>query len=210
MKTLTAQQIKTLKKLEWVETDNYFMTRNLPDQVFLDLTDIDLNSLYDSIYLPVSNKIEYYKSSVYKNGEKFFLQYTIFVGGVEWAKGNFAMFVGDLLELYTPKEEQKTDEKEEQETDEEMFLDYFSGFVGERPDGDVIELIKNNCPSFWENVVTDVANTLTYDNLPSRLREECGWNYIDENPSMCLDSAAEKCCEEDIKHFIVNYLNKKL
>lgn len=210
MKTLTTEQIEKLKTRDWVASGGYFVTRNLAEQDFLNLTGVDLENLLYSIYLPISNKIEYYKSSVYKNGEKYFLQYTIYVDGVVWASGNFAMFVDDILGLYTPKEEQKTDEKEEEETDEEKFLDYLQGFVGERPDGDVIELIKNNCSSFWGNIVADVINTLTYDDLPGSLQEECGWNYVDENPAMSLDRAAEKCYEEDVKHFIVNYLNKKL
>ena len=197
MKTLTTQQIEKLKNFHWVAGDGSFVSRNLADLDFLEFTGFDLSELYDTFYLPISNRIEYYKSSVYKNGEKYFLQYTIYVDGVMWASGNFTMFVDDILGLYTPKEEQKIDEKEEEETDEEKFLDYLSGFVGERPDGDVIELIKNNCSSFWGNIVTDIINTLTYDDLPSSLQEECGWNYVDENPAMCLDRAAEKCYEED-------------
>ena len=111
-------------------------------------------------------------------------------------------FYTDFLELFTEKQQEKTEE--------ESFIDYLLGFVGERADNAVIELIKTNCPCFWSSLVDYVVENLTSDDLPGSLIEECGENYIDDSPAECLDRAAEKCYEEDVKNFIVTYLKNNL
>lgn len=108
MKTLTTEQIKTLKGFVWTNcgVDNSLKRiSNLDFDTFTDLTGYDIKSLTDSIFLPISNRIDYLKSSVYNNGEKHLLYYCVFVNGVEWASGNFAMYNNDVLELFTPSED---------------------------------------------------------------------------------------------------------
>lgn len=197
MKTLTTQQIETLKKLEWVETDNYFMTRNLPDQVFLDLTDIDPSSIYDSIYLPVSNKIEYYKSSVYKNGEKYFLQYTIFVDGVEWAKGNFAMFGNDLLELYAPKWES-------------LLGNALKKVLAATDVDSIVEFIDNNYADVSNKIRENFCENLEVDDIGEVLKQDIAKDWIGHNSDDAYDRAMHNMDSHEIKDKIIDYLQNNL
>lgn len=213
MKTLTTEQIETLKKLKWDEAlygenNNYFLAPNLDDADFLQLTGFDLEILYDSIYLPVSNRIEYYKSSVYKNGEKFFLQYTVFVDGVEWASGNFAMFEGDLLGLYTPKEEPTEEQTENPIEKLRQALNDCANDVS-IDTADVVAAIKE-FDYLYDVIKEKTLEDVSPSELPDSLFDDVVDDYLENNPNDCFDRIKDDVDDDTIKDFVKDYINDNL
>lgn len=214
MKTLTTQQIETLKTFHWVEVvdsmnNKTFMSRDLADQDFLDLTGVDLESLYDSIYLPVSNRIRYYKSTAYKNGEKYFLQYIIFVDGVEWARGNFAMFVGDTLELYTPK----TEPTEEKPTDTDwrnLLGNVLENALKETDVDSIVEFIDNNFCEVSNKIRENFSDNLEVDDIGEVLKYDIASDWIEQNPDEAYDRAVDKMDSYEMRDKIIDYLQNNL
>ena len=213
METLTLQQIEELKKMEWVEAlngenNNYFMALNLADNDFVDLTGIDLNSLYDNIYLPVSNRIEYYKSSVYKNGEKFYLQYIIFVDGVEWARGNFAMFVSDELGLFTPKTEEQEEQTEENPI--ELLKKALKLCADKEVETSDVTSVIEDFDYLYDAIKENIIDNLGVEDLSDSLMKDAANEYIERNPSNCYERAMDNMASYEVKDKIIDYLSDNL
>ena len=195
--------IEQLKKSQWEEVEkDRKITGDFSTDLLGEITGLNADVL--------NTKIEnaYYEATYTRteNGENEYT-YNLCIGYLTENHDtifscNTEDYEFDFLELFT--------EKEPEETDEEKFIDYLRGFVGERPDGDVIELIKQNLTDFWNNIVTDVMENAEGDNLSDDLKDEVGraWaeNNTDELKNLFLDNASSYELKEMATDIINDYL----
>ena len=195
--------IEQLKKSQWQEVEkDKKITGDFSTNLLWEITGLNADIL--------NTKIEnaYYEATYTRteNGENEYA-YNLCIGYL--TENDASIFScktddsdTDFLELFT--------EKEPEETDEEKFIDYLRGFVGERPDGDVIELIKQNLTDFWNNIVTDVMENAEGDDLSDDLKDEVGraWaeNNTDELKNLFLDNASSYELKEMATDIINDYL----
>ena len=195
--------IEQLKKSQWEEVEkDRKITGDFSTDLLGEITGLNADVL--------NTKIEnaYYEATYTRteNGENEYT-YNLCIGYLTENHDtifscNTEDYEFDFLELFT--------EKEPEETDEEKFIDYLRGFVGERPDGDVIELIKQNLTDFWNNIVTDVMENAEGDDLSDDLKDEVGraWaeNNTDELKNLFLDNASSYELKEMATDIINDYL----
>lgn len=196
--------IEQLKKSQWEDVENdRKITGDFSTNLLWEITGLNADIL--------NTKIEnaYYEATYIRteNGENEYA-YNLCIGYLTENHDtifscNTADSDNDFLELFTEKEPEKTDE--------EMFIDYLRGFIGERPDGDVIELIKQNLTNFWNNIVCDVVNNLDAEDIDNDdLKDEIGraWaeNNTDEIKNLFLDNASSYELKEMATDIINDYL----
>lgn len=199
--------IEQLKKSQWQEVENdRKITGDFSTSLLREITGLNADIL--------NTKIEnaYYEATytrtevVIINGENEY-SYNLCIGYLtENHDTIFSCYTDDsdtdFLELFTEKEPEKTDD--------EKFIDYLRDFIGERPDGDVIELIKQNLTDFWNNIVTDVMENAEEDDLTDDLKDEVGRAWAENNPlelkELFLDNASSYELKEMATDIINDYL----
>ena len=195
--------IEQLKKSQWEDVENdRKITGDFSTNLLWEITGLNadiLNAKIENAYYEAT-----YKRT--ENGENEY-SYNLCIGYL--TENHDTIFScntedsdTDFLELFTENEPEKTDD--------EKFIDYLRGFIGERPDGDVIELIKQNLTDFWNNIVTDVMENAEEDDLTDDLKDEVGRAWAENNPlelkELFLDNASSYELKEMATDIINDYL----
>lgn len=212
MKTLTTEQIETLKKLDWEKVNDFFKAP-IGSDFLTELTGYNIYEDTVTIMSPMSWQVDYYKSAVYQDfDEKYYLEYRIFVGGVQWASGKFAMFDGDLLELYTPTEEPKEEPTEEKKPTDwhDLLTDALKIAMEETDTDSIVEFIDSNFADVSDKIRENLCDNLEVDDIGEVLKEDIAKEWIENNPDDAWDMAEENLCSGDIRDKIISYLENNL
>lgn len=208
MKTLTTQQIEELKKLNWEKVDDFFKAP-IGSDFLTELTGYNIYEDTVTIMSPMSWQVDYYKSAIYQDfSEKYYLQYRIFVGGVQWASGNFAMFDGDLLGLYTPKEE-PTEEKPETDW-RNLLSNVLENALKETDVDSIVEFIDSNFPTVSDKIRENFSDNLEVDDIGEVLKDDIAKDWIEQNADDAYDRAVDNMDSYEMRDKIIDYLQNNL
>ena len=200
MKTLTLEQVGTLKNVCW-EKENETSFSFIPDvKTFTELTDFDVEKWTDDLQ-STELSIKYQTTNITEYGIPYFaLRFIAKIHGIIWADEYFVMFKGDELGLFTPK-------AEEQET---MTLENLEAAINKFTPEEVAKLIEGNCTDVYDAIRDIVLDNLEVNDLPGWLQDDAGKDWVENN----LDDAKEKYLENascsDLKDLAVEIINDYL
>lgn len=210
MKTLTTEQIETLKTMDW-QSDRYEVTgnallyfSNTNDSYFQDITGICVSCLRE--LLGSSNSMEsFYWEIAYRfhNDTRFYdLHYAIWCKNDVVKSGVIQEFDTDVLGLFT---------EEKPGTDWESLLsDALKKALAETDVDSVVEFIDNNFAEVSNKIRENLCENLEVDDIGEVLKDDIAKDWIEQNPSDAFERAMRDMDSYEIKDQIIDYLQNNL
>lgn len=208
MKTLTTEQIETLKTMDWQDDRGedlvYFTNTN--DSYFQDITGVCVSCLRE--LLGDSNTItSFYWEIAYryhKDSMIYDLHYAIWCKGDVVKDGVVQEFDTDILGLFT-KTEEKTDNP----------IERLKKALQECENNPDVEKADIQAAIEEFDFIYDSLQRLVLDNvgvgdLPDNLIEDCAKEWIEQNPDDAYDRAIENMYDSDVRDKVIDYINENL
>ena len=216
MKTLTTEQIETLKTMDW-QYDRYEASgvallyfSNTDDSYFQDITDVCVSCLRE--LLGNNNTMEsFYWEIAYryhKDTSFYDLHYAIWCKGEVVKDGIIQEFDTDILGLFT-KEEEKTDNLSEEEIIKK--LSAALALATDNLDIDkIVELIDNNFADVSNRMRENFCENLEVNDIGDVLKDDIARDWIEQNPDNAYDTAVDNMSSYDVRDKIIDYLSDNL
>ena len=205
MKTLTIEQVETLKNVWW-EKENETSFSFIPDiKTFTELTDYDVEE-WTKDAQSVDLSIKYQTTNITENEIPYYaLRFIAKIHGIIWADEYFVMFKGDELGLFTPKAE----EQEEEDPIEllKKALKLCEEKEVEVPD--MTSVIEDNV-YIYDAIKTQVLDNIGVNDLPDYVIEDAAREWIDNNSGDAYDRAVNAMESYEIRDKIIEYLSDNL
>ena len=207
-RTLTTEQIETLKTMDWQGDRNgdllYFTNTN--DSYFQDITGVCVSCLRE--LLGSNNTMEsFYWEIAYrfhKESDFFDLHYAIWCKGDIVKDGIIQEFDDDVLGLFT---ENKPD------TDWQEALKTLLENIFKNPEADtekIVDFIDSNFPCISDKIRENCIDNLVPSDLDDSLKEDIARDWIDDNTNDAWDKVWDSLDSYDIKDKIIEYLSDNL
>lgn len=209
MKTLTIEQVETLKNVCW-EKENETSFSFIPDvKTFTELTDYDVK-VWTEDTQSTELSIKYQTTNITENDIPYFaLRFIAKIHGIIWADEYFVMFKGDELGLFTPK----TEEQEEQTTEENPIelLKKALELCAEKEvaTSDITSVIEDY-DYLYDAIKENIIDNLGVEDLSDSLMEDAANEYIERCPADCYERAMDNMDSYEIKDKIIDYLSDNL
>lgn len=211
MKTLTTEQLETLKTMDWQDDRNttlgndllYFS--NTDDSFFQDITGVCVSCLRELLGND-NTTISFYWEIAYrkKEGNLFDLHYAIWCKGDVVKNGVIQEFDTDILGLFT-----KTEEKPG--TDWESLLsDALKKALEETDVDSIVDFIDSNFPTVSDKIRENFSENLEVDDIGEVLKDDIARDWIEQNPDDAYDRAVDNMDSYEIKDKIIDYLSDNL
>ena len=206
MKTLTIEQVETLKNVYWEKEDETSFSF-IPDvKTFTELTDYDIE-VWTEDTQAAELSIKYQTTNITENGIPYFaLRFIAKIHGIIWADEYFVMFKGDELGLFTPKAE----EQKEESNWSDVLYNALTQVLQSKSIRDVVDYIDNNFSSLSDQIREDCVHNLDPSDIDDSLKEDIAREWIEENAADAYDSAIYGMESYDIKDKIIEYLSDNL
>jgi hypothetical protein len=213
MKTLTTEQIETLKTMDWQDDRGEDLTgallyfSNTNDSYFQDITGVCVSCLRE--LLGSSNTMEsFYWEIAYRYHKKnaladafYDLHYAIWYKGVV-KDGVIQEFDTDILGLFT---------EEKPGTDWETLLgNAIKKALAETDVDSIVEFIDNNYADVSNKIRENFSENLEVDDIEEVLKDDIAKDWIEQNYDDAYDRAVNNMDSYEMKDKIIDYLQNNL
>lgn len=210
MKTLTTEQLETLKTMDWQDDRDedstgallYFSNTN--DSYFQDITGVCVSCLRE--LLGSNNTMEsFYWEIAYRfhNDSNFYdLHYAIWCKGDVVKDGVIQEFDDDVLGLFTEKKPC---------TDwQNLLSNVLENALKETDVDSIVEFIDNNFADISNKIREDLCDNLEVDDIGETLKDDIARDWIEQNPCDAYEIALDNMSSYDVRDKIIDYLSDNL
>lgn len=210
MKTLTTEQIETLKTMDWQDDRNEDLTgallyfSNTNDSYFQDITGVCVSCLRE--LLGNNDTIEtFYWEIAYryhKDNMNYDLHFAIWCKGDVVKDGVIQEFDTDILGLFT--------EKKPGTGWENLLRDALKKALEETDVDSIVDFIDSNFPTVSDKIRENFSENLEVDDIGEVLKDDIARDWIEQNPDDAYDRAIDNMDSYEIKDRIITYLSDNL
>lgn len=210
MKTLTSEQLETLKTMDWQGDRGedstgallYFTSTN--DSYFQDITGVCVSCLRE--LLGSNNTMEsFYWEIAYrfhKDSNFYDLHYAIWCKGDVVKDGVIQEFDADILGLFT-KEKPETDWKN-------LLSNVLENALKETDVDSIVDFIDSNFADISNKIRENFSENLEVDDIGESLKEGIAKDWIERNSDDAYDRAVDNMSSYEVRDKIIDYLSDNL